>query len=159
MTQLYDHLVTYLRLWCRHLCLLGRMYIAASAPENFVFWVTILSVMQHIRICSCFTLDISLPVTVAERSKACSVLARSEARVVGSNPTQGMDVWYVCVCLWVGGVVVLCTLCFVRLLIMIFFLLFSVGWYWDHLVRRPLLAYCTNSIWWWWWWWWWWRDW
>jgi hypothetical protein len=34
-------------------------------------------------------------VTVAERSKVCIVSARSEAGIVGSNPTQGMDVWYV----------------------------------------------------------------
>jgi hypothetical protein len=27
-----------------------------------------------------------------ERSKACTVFARSEAGIVGSNPTQGMDV-------------------------------------------------------------------
>jgi hypothetical protein len=32
------------------------------------------------------------PVTVAERSKACTVFARSEAAIVDSNPTQGMDV-------------------------------------------------------------------
>jgi hypothetical protein len=41
------------------------------------------------------------PVTVDERSKACIVFARSEALVVGSNSTQGMDVWYVfilCLC-------------------------------------------------------------
>jgi hypothetical protein len=42
------------------------------------------------------------PVTVAQRSKACTVFARSEAGIVGSNPTQDMDVWYVyvllCVC-------------------------------------------------------------
>jgi hypothetical protein len=31
-------------------------------------------------------------VTVAERSRACIVFARSEAGTVGSNPTQGMDV-------------------------------------------------------------------
>jgi hypothetical protein len=35
------------------------------------------------------------PVTVAWQSEACTVLARSEAGVVGSNPTQTMDVWYV----------------------------------------------------------------
>jgi hypothetical protein len=35
------------------------------------------------------------PVTVAERSKACTVFYRSEAGIMGSNPTQGMDVWYV----------------------------------------------------------------
>jgi hypothetical protein len=32
------------------------------------------------------------PVTVAERSKACTVFARSETGIVGSNSTQGMDV-------------------------------------------------------------------
>jgi hypothetical protein len=32
------------------------------------------------------------PVTVAERSMACTVFARSEAGIVRSNPTQGMDV-------------------------------------------------------------------
>jgi hypothetical protein len=35
------------------------------------------------------------PVTVAEPSKACTLFARSEAGIVGSNPTQGMDVLYV----------------------------------------------------------------
>jgi hypothetical protein len=34
------------------------------------------------------------PVTVATRSKAWTVFARSEAEIEGSNPTQGMDVWY-----------------------------------------------------------------
>jgi hypothetical protein len=38
------------------------------------------------------------PVTVAERSKACTDFARSEAGIGGSNLTQGMDVW--CVCLF-----------------------------------------------------------
>jgi hypothetical protein len=38
---------------------------------------------------------ITKPVTVAEQSKACTVFARSEAGIVGSNPTQGMDVWCV----------------------------------------------------------------
>jgi hypothetical protein len=32
------------------------------------------------------------PVTVAKRSKACTVFARSEAAIVGLNPTQGMDI-------------------------------------------------------------------
>jgi hypothetical protein len=32
------------------------------------------------------------PVTVAELSKVCTVFARSEAGIVGSSPTQGMDV-------------------------------------------------------------------
>jgi hypothetical protein len=33
-----------------------------------------------------------MAVKVAERPKAWTVVARSEARIVGSNPTQGMDV-------------------------------------------------------------------
>jgi hypothetical protein len=32
------------------------------------------------------------PVTVTERSKACTVFARSEAGLVGSNPIPAMDV-------------------------------------------------------------------
>jgi hypothetical protein len=46
----------------------------------------------------------ALPVTVAERFKACTVFALSEAGIVGSNPTQawmfGVFV-YVCVCVCV----------------------------------------------------------
>jgi hypothetical protein len=34
-----------------------------------------------------------LPVTVAARSRAWTVFARSDARIVGLNPTQGMNVW------------------------------------------------------------------
>jgi hypothetical protein len=44
------------------------------------------------------------PITVAALSKAWTVFARSNAGIVGSNPTQGMDV-----CVWVYCVyVVLC---------------------------------------------------
>jgi hypothetical protein len=35
------------------------------------------------------------PVTVDERSKAWTVFARSDAGIVGLNPTQEMDVWCV----------------------------------------------------------------
>jgi hypothetical protein len=35
---------------------------------------------------------ITTPVTVAERSKVCTVFALLEAGTVGLNPTQGMDV-------------------------------------------------------------------
>jgi hypothetical protein len=50
------------------------------------------------------------PVRVAERSEACTVFARSEAAIMGSNPTQGMDLWCVCVCVcaFVCVYVVLC---------------------------------------------------
>jgi hypothetical protein len=37
------------------------------------------------------------PITVAARSKAWTVFARSNAGIVGSYPTQGMDVCIVCV--------------------------------------------------------------
>jgi hypothetical protein len=40
------------------------------------------------------------PITVAERSKACTVFARSDAGIVGSNPIQGMDVWCLCMCVF-----------------------------------------------------------
>jgi hypothetical protein len=33
---------------------------------------------------------------VAERSKACTVFACLQAGIVGSYPTQGMDVWCLC---------------------------------------------------------------
>jgi hypothetical protein len=35
---------------------------------------------------------VSSPVTVAERSEACTAFARSEAGIVVSNRTHGMDV-------------------------------------------------------------------
>jgi hypothetical protein len=37
-------------------------------------------------------ISVKWPVTVTDRSKACTVFAPSEAGIVGSNPTQGMDV-------------------------------------------------------------------
>jgi hypothetical protein len=36
-----------------------------------------------------------MPITVVARSKAWTVSARSKARIMGQNPTQGMDI---CVC-------------------------------------------------------------
>jgi hypothetical protein len=39
-----------------------------------------------------FTINCQVPVTVADLSKTCTVFARSEAGIVGSNPTQGMNV-------------------------------------------------------------------
>jgi hypothetical protein len=43
-----------------------------------------------------------MPITVAARSKAWTVFARSNTGIVGSNPTQGMDVY-----VWVYSVFVL----------------------------------------------------
>jgi hypothetical protein len=37
------------------------------------------------------------PITVAARSKARTVFARSNAGIVVSNPTQGMDCRFVCI--------------------------------------------------------------
>jgi hypothetical protein len=34
-----------------------------------------------------------MPITVAAQSKAWTVFARSDSEIVGSNPTQGMDVF------------------------------------------------------------------
>jgi hypothetical protein len=46
-------------------------------------------------------------ITVAARSKASAVFARSDAGIMGSNPTQGMDVcvslFCACVVLCVGS--------------------------------------------------------
>jgi hypothetical protein len=39
--------------------------------------------------------NFNMSVTVAERSRACTAFAHSEAGIVGLNPTQGMDVWCV----------------------------------------------------------------
>jgi hypothetical protein len=40
---------------------------------------------------------LDVPITVTARSEAWTVLARSKAGIVGSNPTQGMDI---CVCVY-----------------------------------------------------------
>jgi hypothetical protein len=59
--------------------------------------------MEHLDL---YILIIVRPITVAERSKACTVFARSEAWILGSNPTQGMDVW--CLCLSVCVYAIFC---------------------------------------------------
>jgi hypothetical protein len=41
--------------------------------------------------------NISAPVSVVGRSKVCSDFARSEAGILDLNPTQDMDVQYLCV--------------------------------------------------------------
>jgi hypothetical protein len=41
---------------------------------------------------------LQLPITVAARSEARTVFARSNAGIVGSNPTRGMYVCILCVC-------------------------------------------------------------
>jgi hypothetical protein len=48
----------------------------------------------------CVSFGSSLPITVAARSRALNVFARSDTGIVGSNPTQGMGVFVrlFCVC-------------------------------------------------------------
>jgi hypothetical protein len=54
--------------------------------------------IMNIPIIYLFVSNDYLPVTVTERSKTCTVFVRSEAEIVGSNPTQGMR--FVCVCVF-----------------------------------------------------------
>jgi hypothetical protein len=57
------------------------------------YWVLILFVIKsYFYVFYLFEPNVQIPVTVAERSKACAVFARSEAGTMGSNPTQGMDI-------------------------------------------------------------------
>jgi hypothetical protein len=56
----------------------------------------------------CLSLFLSVLATIATWSKAWTVFARSDAGIVGSNPTQGMHVWCVCVCVCVCSVFVPC---------------------------------------------------
>jgi hypothetical protein len=65
-----------------------------ECPETQYNTITILSDYRR-----------GIPDTVAEGSKARTVLARLDAGIVGSNPTRGMDVYvyvrlfYVCIVL------------------------------------------------------------
>jgi hypothetical protein len=57
----------------------------AIFPANFI--LTGLIILTYLASSTSYE-----PVTVAEQSKACTVFARSEAGIVGSNLTQDMDV-------------------------------------------------------------------
>jgi hypothetical protein len=63
--------------------------------------------VKHLKLNLLQVIYTNSPVTVAERSKACTVFARSEAGIVGSNPSQSMDVW--CVCEFFCVCVVMCS--------------------------------------------------
>jgi hypothetical protein len=84
-----------------------------------------------------------VPVTVAEGSKAWTVFARSKAGIVSSNPTQGMDVW--CMCLFCVCVV----LCLGRGLATSWSLLQgvlpSVKWSWNWKAEAGAQGGCTAS--------------
>jgi hypothetical protein len=43
--------------------------------------------LKELRSCIFYSVHKYMPATVAERSKKCTVFDRSEARIVGSNPT------------------------------------------------------------------------
>jgi hypothetical protein len=73
-----------------------------------VRWIHLTENMVNLRIFMVTVMNIQ-PVTVTERSKACTVFARLEAGILDSNPTQGMDVWYV-------YVFILCVRCTVEAL-------------------------------------------
>jgi hypothetical protein len=60
----------------------SRCYVITSCPQNVILYLLSLLLKYA-------------PFTVAERCKAWTVFARSAAGIVGSNPTQGMDVWCV----------------------------------------------------------------
>jgi hypothetical protein len=81
-------------------------------PQFWGFWyhsdfvlIPLTSVIQKTRITPVYTpahsnllkLISKLPITVAARSKAWTVFVRSNAGIVGSNPTQDIDV---CLCLF-----------------------------------------------------------
>jgi hypothetical protein len=68
---------------------------------NWIYWTltdpwleVIITVSQIQALYS--SLEHTQPVTEAARSRACTVFARSETGIVGSNHTQGIDVWCVC---------------------------------------------------------------
>jgi hypothetical protein len=64
-------------------------YVVVACSKVFI-WVEVFGETKPN-----FISNTVVPVTVAQRSKACTVFARSEAGIVGSNSTQGMDVWCV----------------------------------------------------------------
>jgi hypothetical protein len=57
--------------------------------------------LQHLHISLNVARTVTWPITVAARSKAWTVFARLGARLVGSNPTQGMDVCVRLCCVYV----------------------------------------------------------
>jgi hypothetical protein len=73
--------------------------------DCFQFFIRDHPVIPHYRIW--VTEDFVMSITVAARSKARTVFVHSNAGIVGSNPTQGMDVcvslFCVCVVLCVGS--------------------------------------------------------
>jgi hypothetical protein len=69
----------------------GRSLLLITKRQTYIIFHSSqnINVSSEINVCAYL-----MPVTVAELSKACTVFARSEAGIVGSNPTQSMDIWY-----------------------------------------------------------------
>jgi hypothetical protein len=65
-------------------------------PSRIFMYVFILALNSYVDLIS-VTLRRAPPITVAVRSKARTIFARSNTEVVGSNPTRDMDV---CMCLF-----------------------------------------------------------
>jgi hypothetical protein len=66
----------------------GNCFMTRTSP--WMFLATVTTVQLQVRN--------SWPVTVAERSKACTAFVRSEAGIMCSNPTEGIYVWCLCMC-------------------------------------------------------------
>jgi hypothetical protein len=73
---------------------LSRNFKLALCSEHMIF---VLKQSVKFDPTICFRQWQVLPIKVAARSKAGTVFARSNAEIVCSNPTQGMDVCIVCV--------------------------------------------------------------
>jgi hypothetical protein len=74
--------------------------------DCFILNLSDLTYSPHHHICNYLSVNCIWPVTVAERSEACTVFARSEAGIVGVNPTQAIDIW--CVYVFILCVVLCC---------------------------------------------------
>jgi hypothetical protein len=68
------------------------LYIRTVIPCRWNVW----NIVAYCSVCV-----IIEPITVASRSKAWTIFARSNAGIVGSNPTQGMDVCVSLFCVYV----------------------------------------------------------
>jgi hypothetical protein len=76
--------------------LLERVQILPHSWRNLEKFVSSPHKFFHLIKCYHKILQILFPpVSVAERSKACTAFARPEAGIVRSNTTQSMDVWHV----------------------------------------------------------------
>jgi hypothetical protein len=78
-----------------------RMLLCPKQFQCFSVWIFTLHVFQQITFCP--SQSIVRPITLAARSKAWTVFARSNTGTMGSNPTQGMRLFCVYVILCIGS--------------------------------------------------------